>query len=239
MIGFVVFNLKNEYFTKLITDLEEALKESGHLLTVMFTNYDKQAEIDAIRHLYTMGAEGIVLCPVNNDAVFDNFLKQLNIPIVAVGNQISSVPYVGIDDFAAMEEYTQKILGKGFTHLVYYSPALLYDDAYAQKRRYEGFLSAVKDLTPYTVVTDIANIKDVYDENTAIICSTDYYAMQVYLKAKNCTVFGFDGIDMVRKFCLPISSARYSTREIAQNVVDVLLSRKTADVIVPHDLSGV
>ena len=221
----------------MITDFEEALKESGHLLTVMFTNYNKQTEIDAIRHLYAMGVEGIVLCAVNNDEVFGNFLKQLSIPVVAVGNRISAIPYVGIDDFLAMKEYTKKILQKGFKHLVYYSPALLYDDAYAQKLRYEGFVSEMTDTYSYTVVTDFAQIKDVYDEKTAIICSTDYYAMQVYLKARNCTVFGFDGIDMVRKFNLPIFSTKYSTQDIAQKVVDTLLHHKTADVIVEHDLS--
>ena len=74
----------------------------------MMSHFDSKYEIECIRNLYNMGCKGIILCSVNSGQEFENYLKLLDIPIVSVGNRIDFLPYVGIDDFDAM----QKILTK-------------------------------------------------------------------------------------------------------------------------------
>ena len=158
-VGIIVFNLNNEYFSKLITETERILHKLGLSTVIMITHYDKQYEIECIRNMYNMGVKGIVICAINHGKDFDNYLKLFNTPIVAVGNDIGSVPYVGIDDFSAMKELTLKALSKGFSNLIYFSPALIYKGVNAQTLRYEGFLSAAVN-TNYTVLTDIDKIKE-------------------------------------------------------------------------------
>ena len=119
-IGIIVFNLHNEYFSKLITEIELILRDYGFSAVVMMTHYDKQYEIECIRNMYNMGVQGIILCSVNNGDEFDNYLKLFDIPIVAVGNKVGSVPFVGIDDFAAMRDMTEKLLAEGYTDLIYF-----------------------------------------------------------------------------------------------------------------------
>ncbi len=157
-IGVIVFNLNNEYFSDLITEAEYALRE-GLGTIVMMSHYDKQYEIECIRNLYNMGVKGIILCSVNSGAEFENYLNLFDIPIVAVGNRVKSLPYVGIDDFASMKEMTQKVLNDNPENIIYFSPSLNYPDATAQRLRYEGFLSAVGK-AKYLVVTDIDGIKE-------------------------------------------------------------------------------
>ena len=128
-IGIIVFNLNNEYFSKLITETEFILRELGFSAVVMMTHYDKQYEIECIRNMYNMGVQGIILCSVNSGDEFKNYLNLFDIPIVAVGNNIGSVPYVGIDDFCAMRDMTEKLMAEGYTDLIYFSPALKYKDA--------------------------------------------------------------------------------------------------------------
>ena len=128
-IGIIVFNLNNEYFSKLITETEFILRELGFSAVIMMTHYDKQYEIECIRNMYNMGVKGIILCSVNSGDEFKNYLNLFDIPIVAVGNNIGSVPYVGIDDFCAMRDMTEKLLSEGYTDLIYFSPALKYKDA--------------------------------------------------------------------------------------------------------------
>ena len=232
-VGIIIFNLNNEYFSELITEIEYALRKEKLGATVMMSHYDKQYEIECIRNLYNMGVKGIILCSVNNGDEFENYLKIFDIPIVAVGNRVKSLPYVGIDDFAAMKEISEKILNDKPKNIIYFSPALNYSDAYAQRLRYEGFLSAVGS-EKYSVVTDINDIKESYDEKTTIICSNDYYALKVYFKASNVKVVGFDNIKELEKYKIPINSVGYSMAEIANAAVDIIRCNKRENVIVKH-----
>lgn len=234
-IGIIVFNLNNEYFSKLITETEFILRELGFSAVIMMTHYDKQYEIECIRNMYNMGVQGIILCSVNNGDEFDNYLKLFDIPIVAVGNKVGSVPFVGIDDFAAMRDMTEKLLAEGYTDLIYFSPALKYKDAYAQESRYEGFLNAVSD-RKYSLVTDIDQIEECYNDKTAVICSTDYYAFQVYFKAKNAKIVGFDNLDAIKQYKLNIDSVGYSVSEIARSAIDIIVGKKSGNFTVAYKI---
>ena len=234
-IGIIVFNLNNEYFSKLITETELILRELGFSAVIMMTHYDKQYEIECIRNKYNMGVQGIILCSVNSGSEFINYLNLFDIPIVAVGNNIGSVPYVGIDDFCAMRDMTEKLMAEGYTDLIYFSPALKYKDAYAQESRYEGFLNAVSD-RKYTLVTDIDQIEECYNDKTAVICSTDYYAFQVYFKAKNAKKVGFDTLDAIKQYKLNIDSVVYSVSEIARAAIDIIVGKKSGNCTVANKI---
>ena len=234
-IGIIVFNLNNEYFSKLITETELILRELGFSAVIMMTHYDKQYEIECIRNMYNMGVKGIILCSVNSGDEFKNYLNLFDIPIVAVGNNIGSVPYVGIDDFCAMRDMTEKLMAEGYTDLIYFSPALKYKDAYAQESRYEGFLNAVSD-RKYTLVTDIDQIEECYNDKTAVICSTDYYAFQVYFKAKNAKIVGFDNLDVIKQYKLNIDSVGYSVSEIARSAIDIIVGKKSGNFTVAYKI---
>lgn len=234
-IGIIVFNLNNEYFSKLITETEFILRELGFSAVIMMTHYDKQYEIECIRNMYNMGVQGIILCSVNSGSEFNNYLNLFDIPIVAVGNNIGSVPYVGIDDFCAMRDMTEKLLAEGYTDLIYFSPALKYKDAYAQESRYEGFLNAVSD-RKYSLATDIDQIEECYNDKTAVICSTDYYAFQVYFKAKNAKIVGFDNLDAIKQYKLNIDSVGYSVSEIARAAIDIIVGKKSGNFTVAYKI---
>lgn len=235
-IGIVVFNLNNEFFSELITETEYVLREEGLGAVVMMSHYDKQREIECIRNLYNMGVKGIILCSVNNGAEFENYLKLFDIPIVAVGNRVKSLPYVGVDDFSAMKEMTERVLSDSPENVVYFSPALNYSDAEAQRRRYEGFLSAVGS-KKHSVITELDDIKERYTEKTTVICSNDYYALQVYFKTSGAKIVGFDNIKALDKYKLSIDSVEYSMCEVARCAVDVIKTNKKENVIIKHSIA--
>lgn len=60
-VGIIVFNLNNEYFTKLITETENILRKYGYGVVVMMTHYGKRREIECIRNMYNMGLKLIRL----------------------------------------------------------------------------------------------------------------------------------------------------------------------------------
>lgn len=235
-IGIIVFNLNNEYFCKLITEIEAACRSLDYTTMVMFTNYDKAAEIAYIRQMYHLGVEGIVLCAATSGPEFEKYLASFDIPIVAVGNDIPSVPYIGVDDYAAMKFAVEEVLKEGYRKVVYFSPALLYEDAYAQKRRYDGFLAALAQDISYSVSTDIETIAEDYSPDTVIICSTDYYALKVYFKTKGARIIGFDNIDILEKYKIPIDSVAYSIPAIARGAVETIAGKRQGDLFLEYQL---
>ena len=234
-IGVIVFDLNNEYFSELVTEIEYALRGENLGAVIMMSHYDRQCEIECIRNLYNMGVKGIILCSVNSGTEFLNYLKLFDIPIVAVGNMIDTLPYVGIDDFLAMREMTKKVISENPDNIIYFSPALNYSDAYAQRKRYEGFLSIIGE-KEYSVITDIDDVKERYDKKTSIICSNDYYALKVYFKGSNAKIFGFDNISVIEKYKIPINSVDYSMVEIAGNAIEIIKGNKKESVIVKHKI---
>jgi len=102
LIGIVLFDLDNQYFSDIITQFEAACANIGYSVVAMFTHKDKEKERSCIENLYHMCVDGIILCPINKGIIFENFLTSLNIPVVTIGNRLERIPYVGIDNYAAM-----------------------------------------------------------------------------------------------------------------------------------------
>lgn len=236
LIGIIVFNLKNDYFTSLISSIQAELEKNGYMLTVMLSNYDKQKELTAIHSLYDAGVDGIILCSANAGDAYGHYLSTLNIPIIAVGNQLPSIPYIGIDDYSAMLALSEYVKTLGYKKIIYFSPAILKEDAYAQKQRAEGFRKAMVDFKNYKIVTDISDLDTQYDDNTAIICSTDLYAMRVFMKTNHAHIFGFDGIDLIKKLNMPIKSVAYSTDDIAHEIITSICTNRKENVFVKYRL---
>ena len=234
-VGVIIFNLENEYFSELVTEIEHALRDENLGTVIMMSHYDGGYEIECIRNLYNMGVDGIILCSVNCDENFDNYLKLFQIPIVAVGNKVGSVPYVGIDDFLAMRDMTLNILKEQPQKIIYFSPALNYPNAFSQRKRFDGFLSAVGDAR-YDVVTDIEKIEKNYNEKTVIVCSNDYYALKVYFIGCNAKIAGFDNISIIDKYELPIDSVGYSMPEIAKEACNIIKTKSKDSVIIDHNI---
>lgn len=232
-IGIVAFDLNNEFFSQLIMDVEGIARSRGYFTMVLFTHYDPAAEIECLRQLYASGVDGIILCSVNHGEEFERFLKELSVPVVAVGNQTGNIPYVGIDDYKAMKEATEYLLAS-YQNIVYYSPAICYANAFAQKRRFEGFMAAMAHSCRYSIVTTPQEIRAEYSDDTAILCSTDYYALQAYAHCPGVKIMGFDNLRLLERLRLPIDSVDYDTAGIAREAFSLLVTGEKRDILIPH-----
>ncbi len=231
-IGLILFDLNNEFFAELITEIELSAAKEGYLITVMFTHYSEERENECIRRLYSSGVDAIIISSVQNSNEFITFLGQLDIPVIALGNKIEGVPFVGADDFKAMFDLT-KYVSERYCNIVYYSPALVYENAFAQKLRYDGFKEAVKG-KDYTLVTKAEELKEGYKKGTAVICSTDLYAMYTLTHVKCDAVFGFDNIRILERLKLPVSSVYVDTKAVAEKTIELIKTGEKKEIIIPH-----
>ena len=230
LIGVILFDLYNEFFSKLAMSLVTAANNAGYSVIFQFSNKNEKSERTALEYFNYIGVDGIVLFSVGSDSEeYKNYLQSLKKPIVLIGNQMFELPYIGIDDVAAMREVTYRIAEKiSSGDLLYYAPILKKNlhSLNAQRLRLNGFIEAVTSLEKsYRVVTSIDEVSDF----GGIICSSDYYALKVlkHLRyAENMIVSGFDNISFLSNLDVPILTVDYSTDRIATECINYILGRR-------------
>lgn len=230
LIGVVLFDLYNEFFSKLAMSLVNAANSVGYSVIFQFSNKDEKSERAALEYFNYIGVDGIVLFSVGSDSEeYKNYLHLLKKPIVLVGNKMFDFPYIGIDDTAAMREVTERIAERiGFGDILYYAPILKHDlhSLNAQRLRLNGFLLAVTSLNKsYRIVTSTDELTDF----GGIVCSTDHYALKVinhFGYAKNIIISGFDNISYLKNLDFPILTVDYSTDRIGTECINYILGRR-------------
>ncbi len=163
-----------------------------------------------------------------------------------MGNRLFDLPYIGIDDEAAMYALTARLAEEVSEGDILYFTSALKDGLHtenAQRYRLRGFTKAADDLGKSArVVTDLSDVTDF----SGIVCSTDYYALQVLRHLgypKEIRIAGFDKISFLQSIPSPILSVEYSTDRIAEECTNYLLGRrfcekKPAYAGLPHAVSS-
>ena len=242
LVGVVLFDLKNAYFSELVMHLEESFRAVDLLPVLMFSGKDPATERQCIQRLCAMGVEGIVLLPVGNGVEYERELASLPVPVVTVGNRLGALAHIGIDDRRAMCELALRMMERGYARYLYYAPVLAYGDANkeAQEARYQGFLDAAaqKGITPETVCeNDIDPTKIPAD--ALVMASTDYYALRlIYAGVSAKQVTGFDHIALAEDCRVPLTTVDGNSRAVARALAAFFAEagKTGVSVTVPHEL---
>ena len=230
LIGVVLFDLYNEFFSKLAMSLVNQAKEIGYSVIFQFSEKSIQAERTALEYFDYIGVDGIILFSTGSDQEeYAQYLHSIKKPLVLIGNKLFDLPYVGIDDAEAMRELTLE-LAKSIPSgdILYYAPILKKNlhPLNAQRFRYAGFLEAVTALgRPHRTVTCAEDISDF----GGIICATDYYAIQVLKHLgypDHIAIAGFDNISILKNLHARVLTVEYSTDEIAKECFHYILGTK-------------
>ncbi|KAB7668435.1 LacI family DNA-binding transcriptional regulator [Bacillus sp. B1-b2] len=243
-LGLVLFDLYNRSIAQLLNAVERRAKELGYYVYITLTNKNPVSEKECIEYLVNHKVDGIILFTVNQGKDFEAYLHSLSIPIVTIFNYISeSFQHFGINEREAMRMGVQYCLQKGYSSYIYICPPLRkagLSNIYTQEERFRGFLDAlesnnIKELHiikehDYISALDKWNIKKA---RTAIICSCDYYALEVmnYLKShqleipKDVGLMGFDCIDVLKYIQPTLTTIYYPVEPIGIKAVECLVSK--------------
>ncbi|WP_088103250.1 LacI family DNA-binding transcriptional regulator [Halalkalibacter urbisdiaboli] len=245
-LGVVLFDLYNRSFAQLMNAIELKARELGYFVYITLTDKDPENEIKCINYLVNRKVDGIILFTVNHGEEFDAYLNKFNIPIVTVFNYISeNWEYVGIQERKAMKEAIDYIASLNYKNYIYVSPPLAYlgkTNIYTQEERLHGFLEGLQEngiqdepqiIKEAEYIDVLSNITFNENEKTAIICSTDLYALEVmnHLKARNLTVpgfvgvMGFDDIDMLKYITPRLATVKYPIVEVGVKAVESILHK--------------
>ena len=230
LIGVVLFDLYNEFFSKLAMSLVSAAKRAGYSIIFQFSQKDLKSERAALEYFDYIGVDGMILFSGGSDSEeYANYLRSFKKPMVLVGNQMFDLPFIGIDDAMAMRELTERFVADAPDgDILYYAPILKGElhASNAQQLRLAGFVEAMERLgRNYRIVTDVEELVDF----GGIVCSTDYYALQVLKHLgypKDLRIAGFDNISLLSDLHLQVLTVEYSTDQIAEECINYLLGKR-------------
>ncbi len=241
-LGLILFDFDHRFFTQMATSIILHTKKEGYFTYLTLTEKNKHEEMRCLEKIAGLQVDGIILCPINKGQDFNRFLSSLHIPIVAIGNSISAkFPFVGITDEKAIYDAVKHIAEKGYQHVVYLSPPVAQSDGinnYGPLQRLSGYRQAMKDYFPTQKPTVIkekyleaVDELDYASEKTAVLCSSDIYALRVldHLTMKGVKIpediglMGFDNIDTLQYIRPALATVDYHIGDIATNAVQCLL----------------
>lgn len=244
-IGVVLFNLHNRSFAQLMDAIERQARQMGFFTDLMLTNKDPELERKSIEYLVSRKADGIILFSVNHGKEFDEYLRKLNKPLITVCNRISSRwKFVGINDRHAMHDAVRYVMNKGYERFIFICPPLANKgklNIHTQEERLQGCLEALEQYElgdrliviqdkKFTQVLETMDLKA--GPRTAVLCSTDYYALEVLNFAKeheldiprDFGLMGFDNIDVLKFITPSLSTVEYAMEEIGREATRLLIT---------------
>ncbi|MBQ7335875.1 MAG: LacI family DNA-binding transcriptional regulator [Clostridia bacterium] len=238
LIGVVLYDLYNEFFSKLAMSLTETFQRVGYSVVFLFSDKELAAERSALDYFNYIGVDGIILFSVgSDDAEYLSYLRSIMRPMVVVGNRLGDLTYIGVDDERAMYDLTVRMLEQNeHGETVYFAPILNRNlhSVNAQRLRFAGFCRAAEERgRVWRLVTDEESLSA---DAAAIICSTDYYVLRVLKKFGffcRIPIAGFDHVSALENIGKAIMTVDYSTDLIAEECMHYLLKRNFEPCI-PH-----
>ena len=238
LIGVVVFDLENQFFSDLLANVEDCCARKGYSTVVTFTNMQPRKEMECLEKLSRMGVDGIVICPISQGEEFENYLLSLKIPIVTVGNKLRKISYVGINNTSAINDIVKLVIEKGYNRLIYVKPHLLKNYTFAQAERLSAFSKACTN-TEHTI-SDLYGAINQIDpsKKNVFICPSDIYALKLFVEAKNknAGIISFDNTKLLNEFNIKLDSVGYDIFEMARIVSNFLIDGRAIEGFASHKI---
>lgn len=240
-IGIVVLDVKNRYFSQMLSVIGAEVEERGYCMNIMLHNDDRNREREQMMRLASYRMDGIILSSVNEGEEYRDFLKSLHVPIVSVDNRIADgIPFIGIDQRAAMCAAARCVIGRGYRRVVYVCPSFRESSAlnrFVHRERIEGFQDALKEFPQVDSEflldwTGMEQIPERYptDPRMAFLCAADSFALEIMKLQKRAGrepvrdfgIMGFDNIDMLDYISPRLSTVSNSVSAVAVTAAETL-----------------
>ncbi|WP_047983610.1 LacI family DNA-binding transcriptional regulator [Ornithinibacillus californiensis] len=119
VIGVILPTIKTETPSRIVTGLGSELAKHGYQILLANTNLDKEKEYEYLDLLKTRQVDGIVLLATNTDPKLIQKIKEINVPVVIVGQEAKGIMHVTYDDYHAARELTAFLIQKGHTQIAF------------------------------------------------------------------------------------------------------------------------
>jgi LacI family transcriptional regulator len=250
IIGLVILDLSNPFFTDLARGVEERANEAGYSVIVCNSDEDPAKEDAYMRVLEERGVQGMLIVPVAPGSPAVERLRARGTAVVRVTHRTTEDECgVGADDLLGGELAMGHLLALGHKRVGYITSA---SHVWPTDERREGALAAARkegggDDVLQVISVEHLNVAHGRDGGerllglrprpTAVICANDLVALgvlQVMLRHRvrvpdDMAIVGFDDIEFAAAAAIPLTSVRLPRRLMGRTATDLLLEEAAGD----------
>lgn len=203
MIGVIMPTIHDYFAMRLIEGIEQALNDEGYRSMIMLTDGKLDKEKDAIKDLKALGAEGLLIFPIDEENYNEEILgmKLSGFPFVLIDRYLPGVEthYIAADGRRGTRLAVEHLWELGHRDIAICSDSPL--QTVTVQERIEGYIDALKDkgalINPAHMITDFKPLNVLKDAEahplyryirnrmvTAYISLNGRLGVQIYQMAK-------------------------------------------------------
>ncbi|WP_077329191.1 LacI family DNA-binding transcriptional regulator [Virgibacillus siamensis] len=143
VIGVILPTIQTETSSKIVSGIDQELAKQGYQILLANTNLEQEKELDYLDLLKVRQVDGIVLVATNTEPQLVEKINALDIPVVAIGQELEGVTSIVYDDFHASKELTSLFIEEGHTRIGFIG--VDETDRAVGLQRKQGYLEAMKE----------------------------------------------------------------------------------------------
>lgn len=190
IIGVIIPRIQSEAVSRMVAGISEVLAKENYQLLLANTQNNEEEELKYLKTFRKNRVDGIIFMGTIFSKAHHKLLKEIEVPIVILGQQIDGFACVYHDDFHAAKEAATLLMEKG--KKIAYIGATSKDKAVGEQRR-KGFLEAASEKgfeVPEELILECDfDMKEAYKSGKkllekepaidSILCATDRIALGV------------------------------------------------------------
>lgn len=241
LIGLVVTNLANPFYSQFALGVGEAVEQAGINVVLANTGEDPDREVRLINDLGA-SVDGLIVVPAGDDHRHLDSPALHRVPVVLAARPPSGVAAdcVLVDDFGGTREAVRLLAGRGHSRIGFLG---LPPSVYTGAERFRGFRAAmaeaglpVEDSCVRCHQRDIAAAEEaarellaLADPPTALFCANNRNTIGA-IRAVNATgaptaLAGFDDFELADMLGLPLTVVAYEPGEVGRRAAGLLVGR--------------
>ncbi|TGB07310.1 LacI family DNA-binding transcriptional regulator [Streptomyces sp. MZ04] len=242
MIGLVVTNLANPFYSRLALGAEQVAEEAGLRLVLGNTAEQAQRERELVEDLVSRRVDGMIVVPAGASHRHLSPASLGGTPVVFASRPPSGIEAdtVLVDDFGGAREATAQLLAEGRRSVGFLgNPPALFTGA----ERFRGYWAAHEEagLTPredwvrrgpHDIATAEAAAMELLDREdapTALFCTNNRITLGAYRAVRrlgaDIALAGFDDFEMADMLGVPVTVVSYDADEVGRRAARLLLDR--------------
>lgn len=243
-IGCLVPSLANPVFAEAVHGIQMELTGSGYQLLIASSNYDGEADNDAVSTLLAKDVDGLIVTMVAPDrSKALKAAKSRGIPVsLMFHDPLDGFVTAHVDNFEAAREVARQFADHGHRRTAFL--ALRFASSDRSRNRYAGFHAEcrARGLADPELIEiseaeagapdKLSEILQEYADITAIFASNDFLAIAVQKAARmlgwrvpeDLSVIGFDGIEIGQLLEVPLATIETKPEVMGRQAARSLLS---------------
>ena len=143
MIGLIVPELENPFYTEIIQGVEETAAGYGYG-TILSCHMGNTDSCDSIPKLLELGVDGIIHAGLLQEEDQIQYLCETNIPYVLLGRKLENAEssYVVCDDYGSSYKAAKYLIGLGHSEIVFIFGK---QKSFSSHQKLNGYLDALRD----------------------------------------------------------------------------------------------